>query len=80
MFIERLSVDQTVLEFPAGRIGSLDQDKNALVVLITGVNEGLYAVSTQLGIYRHHIRSECGKLFFSDPDGTQMACGIGCGS
>ena len=80
MFIERLSVDQTVLEFPAGRIGSLDQDKNALVILIARVNKGLYAVRAQIGIHRHHIRSECGELFIADPDCSKMTCRIGCGS
>ena len=47
-FIERTSVDQSVLELAAGRIGCLDQYEDSFLLFFAYINKRIYPVRTQI--------------------------------
>ena len=79
-FIQRTSVDKTVLELAAGRIGGLHQDKEPLLLFLTYIDKRLYSIRAKIRIDRYEILvkgriSLAAHLNFSD-----MPCCISCGS
>src|SRR5699024_2096329 len=78
--VERTSVDELVLELPAGRIGCLHKDEKSLLLFLAHVDKGLHTVGSKVGVDSHKVLVEWSKCIASHLHFSDVSCGVGCGS
>ena len=74
--IERLAVNQLILQLAARRIRSLDEHKNTLVTASADLKERLYAVAAEVGVHGRHIRVKGEELLLADGDAAEVSLRI----
>ena len=78
--IQRTTVDQTILELSAGRVGSFHQDKQAFVFLFANLDERFDAVRTEIRIDSSKILIKSCELLGTYFYFSQMTYRISLGS
>ena len=78
-FIQRTTVDQTILELSAGWIGGLYENKDSFLFFFAYIHKRLDTIGSQIWIYCSKILIKTGICFASDLYFSEMSGRIGCG-
>ena len=75
--IERLAVNQPILQLAARGIRGLDEHKNTLIAASADLKEGLYAVAAEVGVHGCHIRVKGEELLLAYGNAAEVSLRIG---
>ena len=78
-FIQRTTVDQTILELSAGWIGGLYENKDSFLFFFAYIHKRLDTIGSQIWIYCSKILIKTGICFACDLYFSEMSGRIGCG-